>query len=146
MARYFMKCRSVYALDEALYFKRQHTNNLSIGFTDHAVKPMMLGHEAYKIFLSDGSAEDNLRLDNQFRDEMIGSIVRLYHPQLALTKQEKTSNISQIIDSPAFKKVVKGYKVKKGQSRLLAWSIRTRCIPLIKFAAKSRARKRYVNE
>lgn len=146
MARYFRKCQSFYALDEVLYFKRQHAHNLSRGFNGHDIRPMMLGHEAYKILLSDGSAEENLKLDRQFRDEMIGALVRSYHPRLALSESEKRSRIRLILNALAARRVITGYPVGKGHSRVLAWSIRTRCIPLIQLAARRRARRRYGNE
>lgn len=146
MANYFVKCNSIYALDEPLYFKRQHDCNLSFGYANLPVEAMLCGFDAYKIILEHASKEDNRKLDNQLVDNMIGSIVRLYHPRLNFSDDEKSQKISYILRNSEFIRALKGYRVKRGHSRMLALSIRLRYVPFVKMIAKFRAKKRYRDE
>jgi len=146
MAAYFTKCQTFHALDEVLFFKRAHDKNLSIGFRGIPVEAMIRGYEGYKTILDRAPAEDNRKLDRQFVDDMIGSIVKLHHPRPLFTPQDQARKTRQIVDYLASKQLLKGHPLQKGHSRLLALSIRFRCLPLIHLVARARAKKRYAKE
>jgi len=146
MAKYLTLSASFFVADEVSYFKRNHDNNIGKSYDKIPVKAVLLGYGAYKELLSQASQNDREKLDNQMVNNLIGAMVRLFHPNLHFSDKEREEKIRYVVTHHDFKRALKKYVFKKGNSRLLDFFIRVQFVNMIMWVAKRIAKHRYEND